>query len=76
MAEVFAYVVRCERCGERLAPANAVALELNTYTGLYSEPGTVPEDESQGLFDFGAACARSVLKNGGLNVQIRSKRRG
>jgi hypothetical protein len=42
-----------------------VSLELNFNTSLYSKPGEVPEDESQGCFDFGAACARRVLKQGG-----------
>jgi hypothetical protein len=60
----------CERCLEQLNPKTAVWLELNSYTGTYSEPGSVPEEESQGCFIFGAACAKAVLKNGGKNKRI------
>lgn len=57
---------RCERCFQRLDPAKAVELELDQGTGLYHRPGQLPEGaESQGMFDFGAACARRVLRNGG-----------
>ena len=60
----------CERCGQALDTDKLVWLELNTYTGIYSEPGTVPKDESQGCFTFGQACARSVIEAGGKNKKI------
>jgi hypothetical protein len=65
---------QCERCGKQHIGA-FVWLELNTYTGLYDKPGTIPKDESQGLFMFGPACARTVLKNNGHNKQIRKATR-
>jgi hypothetical protein len=48
---------RCERCGKKHL-AEFVWLELNAVTGRYGEPGSVPPNESQGLFPFGATCAR------------------
>jgi len=45
----------CYRCGKVIKPGTAVALELNTYTGIFTAKG-VPEDESQGFFDFGPEC--------------------
>lgn len=56
----------CTRCGEPLDPTKLVWLELNTNTGHYATAGEVPEDKSQGLFTFGAACAKRVLKAGGV----------
>lgn len=50
----------CQRCGKRHLAA-FVWLELNTRTGQYAEPGTVPANDSQGLFRFGRACARRQL---------------
>ncbi len=55
--------IYCECCGRELNPATTVSLELNRTTNLYAKPGTVPEDESQGVFVFGAACARKMLKD-------------
>lgn len=60
----------CIRCGEKLDPKKMVWLELNQVTGRYHKPGEVPEDKSQGAFEFGAACARRVLKNGGRLVRV------
>jgi hypothetical protein len=62
----------CERCGEKLNPAAMKWLELNMNTGRYSDPEVTPlrEDESQGCFTFGVACAAAVLKAGGSNRVI------
>lgn len=56
----------CQRCGEQVDPDKAVWLELNWNTQEWSAEGSVPEEESQGCFPFGAACARAVLKAGGI----------
>lgn len=54
----------CIRCGKRLDHSKSVWLELNCATGLYCEEATVPTADSQGCFEFGADCARLILKNG------------
>jgi hypothetical protein len=55
---------RCTCCQRLLKPATTVWLDLNLRTLEYRlEPW--PESESQGLFAFGAACAKRVLANGG-----------
>lgn len=59
----------CLRCGKPLDHSNSRWLELNRWTGLYCD-GEVPKDASQGLFEFGPACARAILRNGGIMVQI------
>jgi hypothetical protein len=65
----------CERCGKHHL-STVVWLELNTVTGLYSQPGTVPAEASQGVFPFGPTCAARVLKDGGKNTKrIRPERR-
>jgi hypothetical protein len=46
----------CYRCGKVIKPGTAVALELNTYTGIFSSKGDIPEGDSQGWFDFGPEC--------------------
>jgi hypothetical protein len=51
----------CARCGKRHLGA-FVWLELNTVTGTYHEPGTVPPEQSQGLFPFGGQCAKQAIK--------------
>lgn len=58
----------CIRCGKRLDHDKSVWLELSFRTGLYAE--SVPVEESQGGFEFGADCARAILKNGGEMVRI------
>lgn len=60
----------CLRCGKRLDHNKSTWLELNQFTGLYCEPGTVPENESQGEFEFGPDCAKAILKNGGNLVLV------
>lgn len=51
----------CTRCGKKHLCA-FVWLELNSVTGRYAKPGTVPASESQGLFRFGKTCAAQQLK--------------
>ena len=54
-----AEIVRCARCRKVLGlKARVVYLELNSRTGRYCEPGTVPPEESQGGFPLGMDCAR------------------
>jgi hypothetical protein len=60
----------CIRCGKRIDHNKSAWLELSCATGLYCEPGSVPEDDSQGGFEFGADCARAILKNGGKLVYV------
>jgi hypothetical protein len=38
-------------------------LEFDQRTGTYVDPGkvVVPEDKSQGLYPFGADCAKTIL---------------
>ena len=50
----------CQRCGKKHV-SGWVWLELNRDTGNWHKPGTVPEAQSQGLFRFGIACARTAL---------------
>jgi hypothetical protein len=52
----------CSCCGRKLNPKTMAWLELNFKTGRWSKPGECPEDESQGLHAFGAACARATLR--------------
>jgi hypothetical protein len=61
--------ITCERCGEKLNQKTAVMLDLNVNTGLYRAEAW-PDDESQGGFWFGSACAKAVLNNGGECVHI------
>ena len=67
----------CQRCGELLNNKKMKMLELSQDTGLFSDPdkGLLPENESQGGFTFGLACAKAVLKNGGECVAIRERKR-
>jgi hypothetical protein len=68
---------RCEKCGEKLDPDTMVWLELSHKTGMYTRPdldGDLPEDESQGGFTFGRACAKTVLKNGGNMTRLQRRR--
>lgn len=51
-------------CCERELKSECAMLELNTRTHVYSDGG-VPEEDSQGWFPFGKACADRVIKNGG-----------
>lgn len=53
----------CERCGAQLYQDNTIWLELNCRTGTDHPVGTVPEDESQGVFPFGRGCAAILRKS-------------
>lgn len=66
----------CERCGEEVHPDREVWLELSQETGLFSDPRvvTLPENESQGGFCFGADCAKTVLGARGEMRRIRKAR--
>jgi hypothetical protein len=69
--------IHCERCGEKLDEKAAVWMEMNCMTALfYREEGKVPEDESQGWFSFGKACAKRVEAAGGELNPIRNGRDG
>ena len=49
----------CNTCERELEPDRIVWLELDTYTGIYHDPESFPEDGlSQGMFAFGADCAK------------------
>lgn len=52
----------CHRCDQDLHPDRIVWLELHNGRGTFHEPGTVPPENSQGEFPFGAACAQNQLK--------------
>jgi hypothetical protein len=58
----------CFRCGKEIT-GSIVFLELNMFTNRFSEE-EVSEKESQGMFPFGKACARAVLKNDGDCIHI------
>lgn len=60
----------CIRCGKKLDHGKSLWLELNFTTGLYCVEGTVPGNESQGGFEFGAACGKAILRNGGKCIRI------
>ena len=62
----------CERCGEKLKYDKIVWLEMNFKDGKYYKNGTVPENESQGCFAFGSACAKQTLA--GNDERIRKNR--
>ena len=67
----------CERCGKALNERDEVWLELSWKTNLYVDPKvtSVPEEESQGGFVFGKACAARVLKNGGKIDYLTDRRK-
>jgi len=64
--ESYDYPDICENCGRELDPRKSVWLELSWKTGKYTD-GELPEEESQGFFCFGSACAKTVLRNNGYN---------
>jgi hypothetical protein len=56
----------CEHCDRKLNPNKITWLELNNHTNTYHAEGDeVPEEESQGMFTFGATCAKKIIANGG-----------
>jgi len=52
----------CEHCGRALDETKIAWLELSFRTGRWYSDGKCPEEESQGGFPFGKACARTVLR--------------
>jgi hypothetical protein len=52
---------RCECCGRELNKKRIAYLELSFRTGKWYAPGECPENESQGCFPFGIACANNTL---------------
>ena len=56
----------CLRCGKPIDHSKSVWLERHNKKGIYCKPGIIPEKHSQGQFEFGADCAKAILKNGGV----------
>jgi len=57
----------CQCCGRILNDRTMVWLELNCRTGRYVANGVfLPDEESQGFFPFGKACAEKMLRKGVL----------
>ena len=59
----------CTCCERELNPERITWLAVRCSTGsFYSTEEELPwfeTDDDQGIFPFGSACARKVLKNGG-----------
>ena len=53
----------CNCCGRKLNDAKTDWLELSFRTNVWYLPGECPQDESQGCFPFGKACARKTLRD-------------
>ncbi len=54
----------CGKCGKKLTGV-AHDLELRFTDNTWHKPGTVPEEDSQGTFEFGPCCSKKILANGG-----------
>lgn len=52
----------CIRCGKKLNMSECVGLELDQRIDEYHDFGGVPEELSQGCFDFGPDCAEILRK--------------
>jgi len=52
----------CLLCGKTLDMNKAVWLEMRCDDGSFLTPGAVPQDQSQGAFEFGPTCAKRALK--------------
>jgi hypothetical protein len=50
----------CTHCGKALNEKTMVSLELDQRINEYHDFGNVPEDQSQGWFDFGKDCAAKL----------------
>ena len=50
----------CNCCERKLNPKRTVFLEYSQSKDAYYKAGTVPENDSQGCFPFGVACAKKV----------------
>ena len=55
----------CTCCGKFIKAGRSTWLEGENSTARYLKEGTVASNDSQGLYPFGAGCARKVRKNGG-----------
>lgn len=60
----------CQHCGKDLNPDKEVWLWLNCVTLKWTAEEPVKEDENQGQFPFGQACAQKVI-----NTSIHRNRR-
>lgn len=49
--------IHCSRCGNKVDPRKVVHLELDQRINAYHDFGGVPEEDSQGGFEFGQDCA-------------------
>jgi hypothetical protein len=47
-------------------------LELSFKTGRWYQLGECPEDESQGCFPFGKACAKTVMAEQNVSRSVNS----
>jgi hypothetical protein len=65
--------IYCERCGRELNPTKVVPLELDQRVLAYHDFGGVPEDFSQGWFDFGPDCAAKERKKARRLLAARGK---
>jgi hypothetical protein len=52
----------CILCGKQLEPNRTVWLEMRWDDATWHEVETVPQEFSQGCFEFGTACAKKALK--------------
>jgi len=48
---------RCTCCGRKLNPNVGIMLELDRRINEYHSQGGVPDEHSQGWFEFGSTCA-------------------
>lgn len=58
----------CMECGKTIKSGKVIWLEMNMKTGEYKEE-LLPGEPSQGMFPFGADCAKTVLKNKGQLIK-------
>jgi hypothetical protein len=66
------YRQHCERCGTYLHKGRMTWLELSFKTGRWYQLGECPEDESQGCFPFGKACAKTVMAEQNVSRSVNS----
>lgn len=57
----------CNYCGKRLR--SVVLLELDQRINAYHDFGGVPENQSQGWFDFGPDCAKKLREEARKAIQ-------
>ena len=60
----------CPRCAKKINSEKSTWLELSFATNRYGPAGSIPPSESQGWFEFGSDCAKSILKNQGELVCV------